>query len=147
MFINKLKALAMKRSREMGNCFKISVFCGAMALGLALANTPLFGQEFHPGEIWQDADGKPINAHGGGMLFHDGTYYWYGEFKTGKTYLPDCNKSWGGTRVDTVGVSCYSSTNLLDWKNEGIVLAATPSIPDLDPSKVLERPKVIYNQG
>src|SRR5882724_2706547 len=55
---------------------------------------------FHPGQAWNDTDGKPINAHGGGVLFHDGVYYWYGEFKTGTTYLPDCNKSWGGTRVD-----------------------------------------------
>ena len=103
--------------------------------------------EFARGNIWNDTKGKPINAHGGGILFHEGIYYWYGEFKTGKTYLPDCNKSWDGTRVDTVGVSCYSSANLTDWKNEGLVLAAMAgdTNSDLDPSKVLERPKVIYN--
>ncbi len=102
---------------------------------------------FVPGEIWEDTGGNTINAHGGGILFHDGVYYWYGEFKTGKTYLPDSNRSWGGTRVDMAGVSCYSSTNLCDWKNEGIVLAADPNHPqsDLFPGKVLERPKVIYN--
>jgi hypothetical protein len=83
------------------------------------------------------------------VLFHEGVYYWYGESKSGRTYLPDCNKSWGGTRVDLSGVSCYSSTNLYDWKNEGIVLAAEPNDPqhDLHPSKVLERPKVIYNRA
>ena len=32
-----------------------------------------------PGEVWKDTDGNPINAHGGGLLYHDGTYYWYGE--------------------------------------------------------------------
>ena len=106
------------------------------------------GQEFHPGEVWRDTAGQAINAHGGGVLYHAGVYYWYGEHKTGKTYLPDCNKSWGGTRVDTVGVSCYASTNLYDWANQGIVLAATPDDPqgELAPGKVLERPKVIYNQ-
>jgi beta-galactosidase len=104
---------------------------------------------FVPGEIWRDTAGNPINAHGGGVLFHRGVYYWYGEFKTGKTYLPDCNKSWGGTRVNTVGVSCYSSTNLCDWKNEGIVLAAVAGEPahDLYTGKVLERPKVIFNRA
>lgn len=104
--------------------------------------------EFAPGEVWNDKDGKPINAHGGGILFHNGVYYWYGEFKSGKTYLPDCNKSWGGTRVDVAGVSCYSSQNLIDWKDEGLVLAAVPDDPksDLNPSKVIERPKVIYNK-
>jgi hypothetical protein len=105
--------------------------------------------EFVPGVQWLDTDGKPVNAHGGGVLFHEGVYYWYGEFKSGKTYLPDCNKSWGGTRVDTTGVSCYSSTNLHQWKNEGIVLAAVTNNPqdDLYSGKVLERPKVIYNRG
>jgi hypothetical protein len=104
--------------------------------------------EFVPGEVWRDTDGNPINAHGGGVLFHEGRYYWYGEFKAGKTYLPDCNKSWGGTRVDVVGVSCYSSTNLYDWKNEGIVLSAVSGDPqnDLHSSKALERPKVVYNK-
>ena len=102
---------------------------------------------FVPGAIWPDTDGKPINAHGGGMLVRDGVYYWYGEFKAGRTYLPDCNKSWGGTRVDLTGISCYSSTNLSDWKNEGMVLAAVPgdSTNDLSPGNVLERPKVVYN--
>ncbi len=105
------------------------------------------GGSFTPGAVWLDTDGHPINAHGGGLLQYEGVYYWYGEFKTGRTYLPDCNKSWGGTRVDTTGVACYASTNLADWKNDGIVLAATPQDPtgDLAPSQVLERPKVVYN--
>lgn len=104
--------------------------------------------QFLPGKIWQDTDGHPINAHGGGIVFSDGVYYWYGEAKSGHTFLPDCNKSWGGTRVDVTGVSCYSSTNLYDWKNEGLALKAEPNDPasDLHPSKVLERPKVIYNR-
>jgi beta-galactosidase len=99
------------------------------------------------GETWHDTEGKPINAHGGGVLFHEGSYYWYGEIKQGKTYLPDANKSWGGTRVDVTGVSCYSSTDLLAWKHLGNVLPAVPDDPasDLHPGKVLERPKVVYN--
>ena len=59
--------------------------------------------EFKPGEIWTDTSGAPINAHGGGILYHDKVYYWYGEIKTGKTWLPECNRSWDGTRVETVG--------------------------------------------
>lgn len=112
------------------------------------ASGAMISPEFVSGAVWLDTDGKTINAHGGGMLFNGGVYYWYGEFKAGKTYLPDCNKSWGGTRVDIVGVSCYSSTNLYDWKNEGIVLPAVPDDlqSDLHPSKAMERPKVIYNR-
>src|ERR1700744_3721595 len=128
-------------------------FVFLVATGLVLlggrAGAVVSSLGFTPGEVWRDTAGEPINAHGGGILYHDGTYYCYGEYKAGKTFLPDCNKSWGGTRVNTTGVSCYSSTNLYDWKNEGIVLAATPDDPqsDLHPGKVLERPKVIYNSG
>jgi hypothetical protein len=107
------------------------------------------GPQFMPGEIWRDTEGNPINAHGGGVLFREGAYYWYGEAKSGKTFLPDCNKSWGGTRVDVTGVSCYSSPNLYEWKNEGLALATVPGDPehDLNPTKVVERPKVIYNRA
>ena len=62
------------------------------------------------GEIWPDNQGVHINAHGGGMLYHEGTYYWYGE-----------NKS-DSTSKAMVGIMCYSSKNLTDWKNEGAVL-------------------------
>jgi beta-galactosidase len=50
--------------------------------------------------------------------------------------------------VDFSGVSCYSSTNLTQWKREGIVLkpVAGDEKSDLHPSKVVERPKVIYNK-
>ena len=43
---------------------------------------------------------------------------------------------------------CYSSKDLLNWKFEGIVLPAVKDDEkhDLHPSKVLERPKVIYNE-
>lgn len=96
--------------------------------------------EIRSGEIWGDTDGRVIQVHGGGMMFHEGVYYWYGENKNGKT------TSSGVARVDVVGVSCYSSTDLLNWKNEGMVLKAVNEPGhDLHPSRVVERPKVIYN--
>jgi beta-xylosidase len=87
------------------------------------------------GEIWPDADGVHINAHGGGLLYHDGMYYWYGENK--------CDT----TSAAMVGVMCYSSKNLTDWKNEGVALAVEDD-PNSDITKhcILERPKVIYNE-
>ena len=98
--------------------------------------------DFTPGQVWKDTDGNPINAHGGGLLYHDGTYYWYGEYKKGKTILPDW-ATWECYRTDVTGVGCYSSKDLLNWKFEGIVLPAVKDDPnhDLHPSKVLERPK------
>lgn len=100
-----------------------------------------------PGEVWKDTDGNPINAHGGGLLYHEGTYYWYGEYKKGETILPEW-ATWECYRTDVTGVSCYSSKDLLNWKFEGIVLPAVKDDKkhDLHPSKVLERPKVIYNE-
>ena len=92
------------------------------------------------GVIWQDVDGKDIQAHGGCIIKHGDTYYWYGEHK-GADNCP------GTTRVDVIGVSCYSSKNLRDWKYEGLALQSNKDDPasPLYYKKVLERPKVIYN--
>lgn len=99
------------------------------------------------GEKWLDTDGNFINAHGGGMLYHQGTYYWYGEHKGDSTYWNPKVPSWECYRTEAGGVSCYSSTNLIDWQFEGVVLKPDPHdlSSDLHPSNVLERPKVIYN--
>ncbi len=103
---------------------------------------------FHPGEIWRDMDGNPINAHGGGILFDHNTYYWFGEIKSGKTIRVKEDTSWENFRVNAGGISCYSSHDLLHWKYEGLALATVPndSSHDLHPGRVIERPKVIYNQ-
>ncbi len=92
------------------------------------------------GRIWYDIEGKPIQAHGGCIIEHCGVYYWYGENK-GQDNCKNRN------RVDVIGVSCYSSTDLLNWKYEGLVLEAVQDESSmLHPSCVLERPKVLYNQ-
>src|SRR5207248_5109320 len=36
-------------------------------------------QVIRPGEVWLDDRGKPIQAHGGGILKKDDTYFWFGE--------------------------------------------------------------------
>jgi hypothetical protein len=103
---------------------------------------------FRPGELVLDTEGNAVNAHGGGILLHDGKYFWYGEIKKGKTWLvPD--QDWECYRVNAGGISCYSSTDLRNWKFEGIVLVPekNDSTHDLHTSKVIERPKVIYNEG
>ena len=102
---------------------------------------------FRPKEVWNDTEGNPINAHGGGILYHKGTYYWYGEYKVGKTVLPS-DATWERYRTDVTGVSCYSSKDLLNWKFEGVALKAITDDPnsDIHPTQVLERPKVVYNK-
>ncbi|HUB59729.1 MAG TPA: beta-galactosidase [Puia sp.] len=95
---------------------------------------------------WLDTDGHFINAHGAGVMKHDGVYYLYGEIKKGKTRLVP-GQNWEDYRVDAGGVSCYSSRDLVHWKNEGVVLApsSTDTASDLYIGRVIERPKVIYN--
>ena len=101
----------------------------------------------YPGAIWLDNKGQTINAHGGGILFHQGKYYWYGEIKKGNTWLV-ANQGWECYRTNAGGVSCYSSEDLTEWKFEGIALApnTTDSTNDINTSKVIERPKVVYNE-
>ena len=99
---------------------------------------------FHPKEVWLDTDGNVIQAHGGGILYKDGVYYWYGENKGADNCTVEGKNL---ARVDVIGISCYSSTDLYNWKNEGVVLPASDD-PDSDlyTGKVLERPKCIYNK-
>lgn len=113
-----------------------------ITLCLITAATAMFlscggNKEFLPGEVWLDNNGVAINAHGGGILYHDGRYYWFGEHKT---------EGEGGNRAN-VGVHCYSSKNLYDWRDEGIALAVAPegSGSPIEKGCILERPKVIYN--
>ena len=104
-------------------------------------NRYYFGEDGILQTHWQDIDGNDIQAHGGCIIEHEGTYYWYGEHK-GEDNCP------GTTRVDVIGVSCYSSKNLHDWKYEGLALESDKNDPEspLYYKKVLERPKVIYNE-
>ena len=98
--------------------------------------------------IWKDTDGNSINAHGAGVLYHDGIYYLFGEIKKGPTWLVP-GQSWEAYRVAAGGESCYTSTDLVHWQYKGVALApnTTDSLHDLHTSKVIERPKVIYNSA
>lgn len=86
------------------------------------------------GELWPDDSGQHINAHGGGVLHYGDTYYWFGEHKS----------DW--TSDALVGVTCYSSKDLLNWHNCGVALSVSDdSGSDIERGCILERPKVIYN--
>lgn len=41
----------------------------------AMEATHATGPVFRPGQVWNDTAGRVINAHGGGLLFYEGTYY------------------------------------------------------------------------
>ncbi len=104
---------------------KNKLFTAALLL-LASAAAPVTAApvgEIVNGEVWLDTQGNPVNAHGGGILYHNGKYYWYGEYKKGETVLPDW-ATWECYRTDVTGVGCYSSPDMTNWTFEGIVLPA-----------------------
>jgi len=104
----------------------------------------------------RDTNGAVIDAHGGYIMYDKITkkYYWYGEYHEGK---------WPSS-----GVRCYSSTDLLNWKDEGMALTMIESMDqfendpliselykgrtdtdsifdDIRVGRIIERPRVIYN--
>jgi Glycosyl hydrolases family 43 len=94
---------------------------------------PAFSAEtIHPGELWPDNRGRHIQAHGSGILKFGDTFYWFGEDRS-----PDLD--WRSGHV-----SCYASTNLVDWKFCRDVLNLTAP-ENFGRQLVLERPKVFYN--
>lgn len=119
----------------MTKLYKLLIPALLLSGGILKAQTK--AAEFTPGTLWPDDKGVHINAHGGGMLYQKGTYYWYGEHKI---------EGGAGNRA-MVGVHCYSSKDLYNWKDEGIALTVSPdSTNDIAKGCILERPKVVYNK-
>ncbi|KAF2831882.1 galactan 1,3-beta-galactosidase [Ophiobolus disseminans] len=84
------------------------------------------------GATWTATNtGQHIQAHGGGILKVGEKWYWVGEDKTNGTAFTNIN--------------CYSSSNLVEWNYEGALLTRTSS-GDTGPSRVIERPKVMFNK-
>ncbi len=99
----------------------------------AIAVLAAFAQEPMQGGVWKDNNGVHINAHGGNIICHKGTFYWYGE-----------NRSDNGP-VSSMGVSCFTSKNLRDWTDRGIVLPVSNEAgSDIEAGCIIERPKVVY---
>ena len=71
--------------------------------------------DFNPAQVLLDNNGRHVNAHGAGFLYDNGKYYMFGEHKVGGTV---------GNRA-LVGVHCYSSDDLYNWKDEGIALSVS----------------------
>jgi hypothetical protein len=89
---------------------------------------------FTPGTAWNDAGGNPLQMHGLGIIKVGGTWYGFGEDKTGENS--------GNTSFQDI--PCYSSTDLSAWTRQGAALTRQAS-GDLGPGRIVERPKVIFN--
>jgi len=112
----------------------VKLTVAALSLGWVFLPYPASArpQTITPGEIWPDNRGQHVQAHGGGILKHGKTYYWFGE-----------DRSQGLSRSNRY-VACYSSTDLAHWtfRNQ-VVKISDPE--NLGRGWVLERPKVYYN--
>jgi hypothetical protein len=91
-----------------------------------------------PGRVWNDTGGNRIQAHGGSIHHEDGTFFWYGENK---------ERTVPGSGVWHWGVRCYSSTDLYNWSDLGLIIPPVLDDPEspLHPAQKLDRPHIIFN--
>lgn len=104
-----------------------------------------------PGATWLDTDGNILSAHAGGIVESNGTWYWFGQNER----LEDHDLFSGNLRhlarltsplaQILTGLNVYSSSDLLNWKNEGRALSPIPGT-DIAPDRVVERPKAVFNE-
>lgn len=113
---------------------KKSTYLSAALLFMFAAALPSFAASgiIKPGDVWLDNRGKQIQAHGGGITYWKGTYYWFGEDRTQSN---DADKRY---------VGCYSSRDLVHWKFRRQIAFSDPE--NLGARWVLERPKVFVNE-
>ncbi|MCB1129491.1 MAG: family 43 glycosylhydrolase [Verrucomicrobiae bacterium] len=83
----------------------------------------------HSGVAWFDDCGQLVSAHGAGIWKEEDRFYLFGEFKRD-----------GSNEFN--GFSCYSSSDLMNWKFERIALPVQKD-GRLGPTRVGERPKVM----
>lgn len=92
-----------------------------------------------PGRLWQDTDGKQIQAHGFSVLYSekDKLYYWYGENK---------EKTKRGGTVWHWGVRLYTSPDLYNWTDRGLIIPPEPDdlTSPLHPTYCMDRPHILY---
>lgn len=101
------------------------------------AQNTISKQRIVPGELWSDSRGNRINAHGGGVLFYNEIYYWYGTHK--RPGLSETNHADGG-------IHCYASNDLIRWCDMGRVLyLEDDERHDLAIECNFDRPKVVFN--
>lgn len=92
-----------------------------------------------PGKLWCDTNGHPIQAHGFSVFWDEEKklWLWYGENK---------EKTNGKGTVWHWGVRLYSSPDLYNWTDRGLIIPPTPddlSSP-LHPTYCMDRPHVLY---
>ena len=112
--------------------YQVRAAAAVLILAFLLDPPSAPAQVIQPGAVWPDDRGQHVQAHGGGILFWEGAYYWFGE-----------DRSRGNDRQYRY-VACYSSSDLTRWNfRSQVVKLADPE--GLGSRWVLERPKVYFN--
>ena len=80
---------------------------------------------------WTDTDGYIVQAHGGNFLHVGNKWYLIGEDRA-RSWNPDVN--------------LYSTEDFVNWKFEGKVIKNRVTHEELGVSRMIERPKILYNE-
>ncbi|MFI5797269.1 RICIN domain-containing protein [Streptomyces sp. NPDC051677] len=112
----------------------LSLLGGLAALLLPATEAHAASVSFTTGAARTDQNGNTLQLHGLGIIKAGSTWYGFGEDKTGET----------SSDTSFQDIPCYTSTDLSNWTYQGVALAKQAG-GDLGPSRVVERPKVIYN--
>lgn len=71
--------------------------------------------------FYKDTDGNNIYSQGGGIYKFGDKYYWYGfKYKEAPIYAKNPENGIAGN-AQYESITCYSSTDLVNWENEGVV--------------------------
>lgn len=112
----------------------LPMLCSAVALPTLATKaneTTVYGGTIENGIPWYDQNGNIVNAHGAGIIYDNGRYWLFGEWKS------DSSNAFPG-------FSCYSSADLAKWRFERVVLPMQAS-GLMGPERVGERVKVLKN--
>ncbi|MCV9387357.1 family 43 glycosylhydrolase [Reichenbachiella ulvae] len=112
------------------------IFCIGL---IAVLSNPVLAQwnNIKNDSFWDTKDGQPIYSQGGGIFrfAHPETgeekYFWYGvHYKQAEMYREDPSVT--QPRNNFEGVTCYSSTDLVNWEFEADVLTPDEVFDDPD---------------
>jgi len=135
------RALALADARARGRRAPAALLALALAAAGAAGTTLTAAAparaataSFTPGAAWNDTSGATLQLHGLGIVRVGGTWYGFGEDKTGES----------SSNAAFQDIPCYTSTDLATWTRAATALPRQAS-GDLGPGRVVERPKVIHN--
>ncbi|WP_406154807.1 RICIN domain-containing protein [Streptomyces sp. NBC_00882] len=112
----------------------LTLLGGLAALLVPTTQAQAASVTFTTGADRTDQNGNALQLHGLGIIKVGSTWFGFGEDKTGRAS--------GDTSFQDI--PCYTSTDLANWTYQGQALSRQAA-GDLGPSRIVERPKVIYN--